>query len=135
MSHRARVCLAILTFFFLSAAPAATFRHKTTHLSLEGWRELLAEVESRPGMKCENHDYFQYICDTPNPLSIWVFTRPGHPAHPAATQGVMVMPNGVIDIDRIGFYAGDQFAYERWMKEFITLDARQIEVWEKYLNK
>src|SRR5438552_6946341 len=105
-----------------AAAVGESVTNKNTPVTLDEWRALLAEIQSRAGMRCENHDEFQYMCDTANPPTIWIFTRPGHPAHPAATRGMMVVNSGVIDVNRVGYYAGDKDSYDRWMKEFRILD-------------
>jgi hypothetical protein len=120
-------------FVVIAAIGAAQAAYTTERIALAQWEKMLAEVKSQPGSKCEGSEGNQYICDIASPPTIWVFTRPGHPAHPAASSGVMVFRKNTIDIDRSGYYAGDRTAYIVWMEAFGVLDARQILGWKNSL--
>jgi hypothetical protein len=90
-----------------------------------------AEVEKKDDVRCKNDNNFQRVCDSPSEMTIWVFTLPGHPAHPAASRGVMVFSESggstSVGIDRSGHYAGDLKAFDAWMEEFKRLDKRQLD--------
>jgi len=120
----------VFAFFLVGAAIDASRAAPTAvFVTAAQWIKMLADVKSQPGMKCENREGNQIICDAINPPTIWVFTRPGHPAHPAASKGVMIFRDSAVDIDRTGYYAGDRKAFMAWMEEFGVLDMRQIELW------
>lgn len=133
---------ALLGLLYLVAAWAdgpVTPRFPNARISVEQWSAFFAQVKAVPDVRCEDAPLNQYICDSSAQRTIWVFTREGHPAHPAATRGVMLFhPNetGVsVGIDRYGYYAGDQAAFEAWMKEFRLLDERQVAQWRSMLEK
>ena len=138
-----------LAFCFLmavsaTAAVAAGVENVPPHLltdriSPTQLASILAAVKAIPGIKCDEYVQFQYVCDSAAQRTIWIFTRQGHPAHPAYTRGTMVARKGsggtVLGIDRSGQYAGDPVAYDHWMKEFAGLDDRQVSEWRANLSR
>ena len=120
--------------FVVAAIDAPRAAYTTSLVTAAQWSKMLVDVKSQPGMKCQDRENNQLICDVTSPPTIWVFTRPGHPAHPAATKGVMIFRDSVVDIDRTGYYAGDRSAFMAWMEEFGVLDARQIELWKNSMG-
>lgn len=85
--------------------------------------------------ECENlASTHQLICSSESLQTIWVFTQPGHPAHPAFVERKMVMANGHVGIDRYGEFAGSKTSYVSWWHEFDPLDVRQIHEWERILK-
>jgi ankyrin repeat protein len=135
--HRNRAIINALsdaTHCVNSAIDGPRAAYATEFVTAAQWNKMLADVESRPGTKCLDRDDNQLICAATSPPTIWVFTRPGHPAHPAASKGVMTFRDRAVDIDRTGYYAGDRNTYTAWMEEFRVLDARQIELWKENMG-
>lgn len=108
-------------------------RYSTARIAIEQWQAYLAEVKAIPDSKCTDYVLMQYACDSAVQRTIWVFTRAGHPAHPAVSRGILfvsqVTGGAVLGIDRSGHYVGDRAAFEKWMKEFAALDQRQVGEW------
>jgi hypothetical protein len=136
-------CLWLTLSGFLALAAVADGpiapRFATPHIYVEQWSVYLAEVKSVPDAHCRNAPSNQYICDSALQHAIWVFTREGHPAHPAVSRGIMVIQQtaqGVtVGIDRSGHYAGDRAAFDEWMKEFVPLDQNQAARWQSMLRR
>jgi hypothetical protein len=140
-SHRMHLCSALAGLMILATAwaqgPIAP-HFATTQITPEQWSSYLNEVKAVPDVRCEEAASAQYICDSAGQRTIWVFTREGHPAHPAVSRGVMVIrqtsQGATVGIDRSGHYAGDHGAFEDWMKEFAALDQKQVAQWQSMLE-
>ena len=97
-----------------------------------------SEVQAIPGIECREIGAHQRQCTSNAQFTIWIFTLPGHPAHPAVTQAVMLVQRdgqgARVGINRSGYYAGDSAAFDTWMKEFRVLDQKQVAQWENTLH-
>jgi hypothetical protein len=140
-SHRMHVRSTLAGLMILATAwaqgPIAP-HFATTQITSEQWSSYLNEVKAVPDVRCEEAASVQYICDSSGQRTIWVFTREGHPAHPAVSRGVMVIrqtsQGATVGIDRSGHYAGDRGAFEDWMKGFAALDQKQVAQWQSMLQ-
>jgi hypothetical protein len=106
-------------------------RFDTAEITEQQWQKYLAEVRAGPDVSCEERqDSLQYICDSSAKYTIWIFTLPGHAAHPAVTRGIMLIQNTrngtIVSIDRSGHYAGDHAAFDTWIRAHAAHDQRQI---------
>jgi len=135
------LCLALVGLLGLATALAdasIALRFPTVQISVDQWSAYLTEVKALPDARCKDAPSNQYICDSASQRTIWVFTREGHPAHPAVSRGIMVIqqtPQGaMLGIDRSGHYAGSRAAFDAWMKEFASLDHRQVAQWQSMLQ-
>jgi hypothetical protein len=138
MKERRLISLALSTLCALPpslAKPSDVPAYLSAQISKQQWATQLADVQSQTGVTCKSIALSQYICDSPKQHTIWVFTQPGHPAHPALTRGAMVITSETIGIERTGQYAGDRAAFVEWMKEFAALDARQVDEWTKAISR
>ena len=54
--------------------------------------------------------------------TIYAFTQPGHPAHPAWVTSRLVRQNGGLDVRQIGYFAGDKAAFEALFREYIAMN-------------
>jgi hypothetical protein len=97
-----------------------------------------SEIEAMPDIQCRDIWAHQRQCSSNAQFTLWTFTLPGHPAHPAVSRGVMVVgqtsSGTVVGIDRSGHYAGDGAAFEAWMKEFRVVDQKQAAQWQAILQ-
>lgn len=127
-----------LTPAIASAGERITPRYSAGQITPTDWREYLAEVEAIPDIKCHHYATNQYVCESASRRTIWIFTRIGHPAHPAVSRGILFLrqaTGGVrLGIDRSGHYAADQVAFDKWMKELVELDLIQVAEWGKEEN-
>lgn len=105
-------------------------RFSTEKISLIEWNEFRTEVRSMPDVRCQELASNQTKCEASARNTVWLFTREGHPAHPAVTRRVLTVlqssgGNAVL-INRTGHYAGDVPAYRAWMKELSAADEQQV---------
>ena len=119
-----------------SQAPPKRFpAEKITPGQLESYK---TEIEAIPGIECHEISAHQRQCTSNARFTIWIFTLQGHPAHPAVTQGVMLVQQNSegsrVGISRSGYYAGDSAAFDTWMKEFRVLDQKQVAQWQSALE-
>jgi len=114
-------------------------RFPSGQISVADWKGYLTEVKAISDVHCQDYAANQYVCDSRERRTIWVFTREGHPAHPAVSRGVMVVSKTdsgtIIGIDRSGHYAGDADAFRKWMSEFVILDKRQVAEWNQMFSR
>lgn len=93
--------------------------------------EMLREVRRLKDVKCQSDANAQLICDSASQRTIWTFTLPAHPAHPAVVRRAMIIRGGTIGISRMGIWAGSEAAFNRWFELFSELDQRQVEDWTR----
>ena len=134
--------LMLLGLFALTSAnaeEAISPRFATSQISMEQWNAYLAEVKAVPDVQCKEDQINEYICNSSEQHTIWIFTTPGHPAHPAVSRGVMVMQQTdkgpSVGIDRSGNYAGHRAEFDVWMRQFEMLDKRQVAQWQASMHK
>jgi len=107
----------------------------SAQISLEQLTSLIAEVEAIPDVECRYIRAFQRQCSSASRSTIWTFTRPGHPAHPAVSRGVLVTSPNHIAIDRSGHFVGDEASFRKWMDEWAVVDKRQIQEFSQHPSK
>jgi hypothetical protein len=97
-----------------------------------------SEVQAIPDIQCQEIGAYQRQCTSSAQFTIWIFTLPGHLAHPAVTQAVMLVQRdgqgARVGINRSGYYAGDSGAFDKWMKGFRVIDQKQVAQWENTLQ-
>jgi hypothetical protein len=92
--------------------PTPRFAHE--HISLAEWQTYLEEVTLVPDVRCEDTKRHERYCVSDSLTSIWVFTEPGHPAHPAVSTGVFVTYPQSYGVVHRAYYAGDEPAFRAW---------------------
>ena len=104
-----------------------------TKITVEQLQAYTAQVEAMPNIQCRDIAANQRQCTSDSLMTIWTFTRPGHPAHPAVTSGVLKVSPPYVGIDRSGAYAGDERAFTNWMKEWLAVDTHNVAEFKKHL--
>ena len=103
---------------------------------LNGFR---VEVRSMPDVRCQDLAAAQTVCEAKVRNTVWVFTREGHPAHPAVSRRVTVLlqtaSGNAVLVNRTGHYAGDALAFRAWMKEFAHADEQQVTAGKQSLDE
>ena len=89
-----------------------------------------AVIQARRDVHCAESGELQVTCESKAGLA-WIFTRSGHPAHPAVSASVWVWyqtPQGQnIRVDRAGQFGGDKAAYEVWRNQLVAGDEQQLQ--------
>jgi hypothetical protein len=118
-----------------SAAVPDELPEKITAQQLDSYK---AAVEAIPDIQCRDIWAHQRQCSSTAQTTIWTFTLPGHPAHPASSRGVMVFQQtshgNTVGINRYWHYLDDTAAFETWVKEFRAVDEKQLAQWQSLSN-
>lgn len=116
----------LLVLLLVTSAPvsAADFewRFPNDKITPEQWAEFRAEVMAKPGVERQEFANQLVIIST-SERCIYVFTQPKHPAYPAVVVRAVVERGQGSEIQRMGHYAGDAKAFDKWWHEFDSLDA------------
>jgi hypothetical protein len=107
-------------------------RFPSARITVEEWREFELDVESKAAIECRELAANQRQCDSVTEMTIWIFTREGHPAHPAVSRGTIIVAPGKIGIDRTGHFAGDPNAFDAWMAALHQFDQQQLDQWRNH---
>ena len=106
-----------------AAAAEQKWRFPTDQITLKQWQEFRSEVLAEPGI--ERREFAsQLVLTSTKERRIYVFTQPKHPAYPAVVVRAVVASGNGSEVQRMGHYAGDKRAFDRWWHEFDELDAR-----------
>lgn len=112
-----------LSFLAMASADELQWRFPSDKITLEQWKVFRSEVLAKPGLERQEFAH-QLVLISAQEKTIWIFTQPGHPAYPAVVVRAVV-PNGPgSEVRRMGHYAGDQEAFDKWWHEFDALDAK-----------
>jgi hypothetical protein len=118
-------CGMLFSIASISAAASAEGR--------PSYQSLWATATQKPG--CTPADYPDLVVVTcREELTLWYFTKPGHPAHPGVIKRTIVLENGVWNAYEHGYsFASDeaQPAFKRWLAEIVDLDRQMREALEK----
>jgi hypothetical protein len=101
----------------------------------ERWRALLTQVQSTPDVDCQivgNTKLYQ--CVGHRTMTIWTFAMEGNPAFPAVSQAILISSVVCLPgysgpkatISRSGGYAGDQVAFEKFLKVLVDSDQKFV---------
>jgi hypothetical protein len=104
--------LGLLAGAAFAADPPPRFPNQ--QITLADWQTYLDEVRSIPDARCHNTQTRELYCVSDALKSVWVFTAPGHPAHPAVSTGVLVVYPQSAGILAGGHYAGSESAFYEW---------------------
>jgi hypothetical protein len=105
----------------------------TAKVTAEQLQAYTAQVEAMTDIQCHDIGANQRQCSSDSQMTIWTFTRPGHPAHPAVTRGILRVSPPYVGIDRSGVYAGDDGAFANWIKEWVAVDVHNVAEFKKHL--
>jgi Protein of unknown function (DUF4019) len=98
------------------------WRFPSDRITLAQWSMFRDEVLAKPGMERKESGN-QLVITVSAESAIYVFTQPGHPAHPAVVVRKLVTVDGGTSINRMGHFAGNEQAFATWWKAFDSLDA------------
>jgi hypothetical protein len=96
-----------------------------TLISVADWSLIRDTVQHAPDVQCETQSEPPHlICDSAARRTIWLFTEPGHAAHPAYIQRILVLENGVLTLAGTWAYAGDHAHFDQWRDQIMAEDLR-----------
>jgi hypothetical protein len=128
-----RLASSLLLLFLLGTSSAAfgqeERRFPQAKISAEQWQTYLDGVKSKPGAQIREVSEFTII-EVREELELFVFTRPVHPAHPAAIHRRIFNKDGAFYVTTNGYYAGSQAAFDplfAWYKQADVKMREEIE--------
>lgn len=105
--------------FFASASAASDPRFATQQITRAEWKQLYELVRKEPdaGIR-RRHDHIVITVPSSEYVSTYVFTRPGHPAHPAVVIHDALVSETEHWAELSSHFAGRQSAFEAWKAKF-----------------
>ena len=125
------VCVSLL----VAALPVASAScpkpiplYPSAKISTQQYQDLFDSVTLRPDTHCKVFGPQQLQCNSDSLGELWWFTRPGHPAHPAASRGQMMHNNQTQEtcLIRDGYFAGTEAAFASWLGELKRYDEQTV---------
>jgi len=123
------VCLLTAALSVAAAScPAPTALYPSPKISREQYQDLFDSVTRRPDTHCKVFGPQQLQCNSDSLPELWWFTRPGHPAHPAASRGQMMYNAQTREtcLMRDGYFAGPEAAFASWLGELKRYDEQTV---------
>ena len=107
----------------VSSGAEFDWRFPSDKITVQQWEEFRVEVLAKP--RLERQEFAnQLVLISMEERRVYVFTQPLHPAHPAVVIRAVVPAETGSSVQRMGHYAGDAVAFDKWWHEFDALDAR-----------
>ena len=122
ISHAILILLGLVGVVSAHAA-APESRFDGDEITPAQWEDFRSEVLAKPGLERQEFAN-QLVLFSNEEHRIYVFTQPQHPAHPAVVVRAIVPRGTGSELKRMGHYAGDKAAFDKWWHEFDALDAR-----------
>jgi hypothetical protein len=117
-----RALIAILAVFASGALSQEFKPHGHAHITVQEWQAYYDTVKSRhPSSERAFPNEHLVLYDDVNTKMSWVFTMPGHAAHPAWITRQPVEDLGQVKIRQIGFYAGDEAEFTKLFKTYLAM--------------
>jgi hypothetical protein len=109
-----------------AAVHAQEFRpHPQARITAAQWQAYFDEVKAKHGATRQPFDAGHLVLfNDAASLMSWVFTTPGHPAHPAWVTRQPVTDGASVKIRQIGFYAGDEAEFRKLFAAYLVLSSK-----------
>jgi hypothetical protein len=92
-------------------------------ISRNDWGNLRTGVRAIVDVKChDDRERLNYICSSDERKSVWIFTVPEHPAHPAVVEREVMRVGDSVRVRSRGYFAGSEAAFAEWFAGFAELD-------------
>lgn len=87
------------------------------------WQEYYAEVKRELGATAKPYpaQFLIVYVDEPHHMN-FAFTTEGHPAHPAWITRLLGERDGAINIEQIGYFAGDEEPFKKLYQQYLDLN-------------
>jgi hypothetical protein len=99
--------------------------HPAARINAAQWQAYFDQVKSKHGRSEQQFAQEHLVLyNDAGSLMSWVFTTPGHPAHPAWVTRQPVTDGNNVKIRQIGFYAGDEAAFRKLFATYLLLTSK-----------
>jgi hypothetical protein len=109
-----RCAAAVLAIFLTCSAWAQIAYRGTTQVDIEA---LYKQAKSEADAAAREEEGYMRIT-VPSKHTIYYFTTPKHPCHPAVVIQRIFEKSGAVWIEANGLTAGDQAKFEQWLRVF-----------------
>lgn len=92
------------------------------------WQKYFDEVREKHGAEVQDIEDQKLLVFTDKATStIYGFTKPGHPAHPAWISRKLEQRGDELYVGQIGYFAGSEPPFAQLFKEYLALNAKMKE--------
>lgn len=120
-------CAAVSTVLLLSAsAQAQEFKpYPRANITSAQWQAYFDEVREKHGASVQDLEEQKLLVYTDRATTtIYGFTKPGHPAHPAWVARKPEQRGDSIFIGQIGYFAGSEPPFAQLFKDYLALNEK-----------
>ncbi|HUI62208.1 MAG TPA: hypothetical protein VLX90_18425 [Steroidobacteraceae bacterium] len=119
-----RILILTAVFLLSGAVHAQEFKpYPRSKVTPAQWERYFEEVKSGHAESLHDLAAARLTVFTDEQTStIYAFTQPGHPAHPAWVASRLVREGEGVGVRQIGYYAGDRSAFETLFRRYIEVN-------------
>jgi hypothetical protein len=121
----------VASLLLLLSAPALAQDFKPfprANISVAQWQTYFDEVRSKHGANVQDIEDQKLLVYTDlATTTLYAFTKPGHPAHPAWVTRKPEQRNDSIFIAQIGYFAGDEAPFAHLFRAYLALNEKMKE--------
>lgn len=131
MRFKKILCLKFL-FFSLCVSAADYMPYSEAKISIEQWQSYYQEVKetfANSEQFYPDHNLVTYSDDKTS--MSFAFTMEGHSAHPSWITRQIVESNGTIDIQQVGYFAGEEKAFAALFQQYAQLTEQTRKKFQK----
>jgi len=120
---------ALAAFLFASGAYAQEFKpHPRANITEAQWLAYFDEVREKHGATVQDIEDQKLLVYTDKATTtIYGFTKPGHPAHPAWIARKPEQRGDSLFIGQIGYFAGAEPPFAKLFREYLALNEKMKE--------
>jgi Protein of unknown function (DUF4019) len=121
-----KLLILVLSLITCAAALGQEFKpYPRANISVAQWQQYIEEVRQKHGSTAQDLDDQQLIVYRDDASStIYAFTKPGHPAHPAWITRKPEQRSNSVFVGQIGYFAGAEPAFAQLFKEYLALNEK-----------
>jgi hypothetical protein len=121
-----RAIFSLVIALLASVASAQEFKpYPRAKVTFEQWQAYLEEVSSKHAVTRQEAPAEHFVgFNNPMTQTMYTFTAPGHPAHPAWITRQVMQDGTSINVRQIGYFAGDEAPFARLYQDFQALNDR-----------
>jgi hypothetical protein len=128
MNHLQRTAT-LVALLFAAVAQAQEFKpYPRANITEAQWQAYFDEVRSKHGATVQDIDDQKLLVYTDKATTtIYGFTKPGHPAHPAWIARKPEQRGDSIFIGQIGYFAGAEPPFAKLFRDYLALNEKMKE--------
>ena len=89
------------------------------NITAEQWQQYFDEVRQKLADSAQARPSEQLIVFNDRASrTVYAFTTPGHPAHPAWITKRVVRVGNAVGVQQVGYFAGEQPAFGQWFRSY-----------------